>query len=277
MSRFGGEALTPGIRAEELTVEAELTFGRIGQQHFQGGIIESATLDPGHGSQTSQLRPGLILSQIRSTGLLTEWDPNSTVLGVNIISGFLMQHIDLELQGTALNRYSNLLFYGGNIKTNQIVVPSTLLNDPGEFDGNEWEFEIREQLKHRFIFDDDIYGEITAPKHFEETGTTLSLLDIDNNTIVSNAEATGTLALELPLPKAGLHFVVDQIGVAGTGQEITVDTVGAAAIFIDNTDDATATVVTAAIDFNRVVFDAVKVTAGPPITYKYMVSRSALP
>ncbi len=122
MTRFGGEALTPGIRAEELTVEAEMTFGRIEQQYYQGGIIESATLDPGHGSQTSQLRPGLILAQIRSTGLLTEWDPWSTVAGVNMISGFLAQHIDLELHGTNIDRYSNLLLYGGNIKSASIIV-----------------------------------------------------------------------------------------------------------------------------------------------------------
>jgi len=277
MTRFGGESLVPGIQAERATVEAQLYFGRIEQQYFQGGIIESATLDPGHGSQTSQLRPGLILAQIRSTGLLTEWDPFSSVLGVNVISGFLNHHIDLELDGTAQNRYSNLLMYGGNIKADSIVVPSVLLNDPGEFDGNEWEFLIRDQLKHRFIFDDDIYGEITAPKHFEETGTTLTLLDIDNNTTVSNAEATGALALELPVPKAGLHYVADQIGVAGTGQALTVDAVGGVAVFIDNTDDAAVSAVSAAIDFNRMVFDAVKVTVGPPATYKYMVSRSALP
>jgi len=274
MTRFGGESIVPGIQAERATVEAQLYFGRIEQQYFQGGILEAATADPGHGTQTSQLRPGLILAQIRSTGLLTEWDPWSTVAGVNTISGFLNHHIDMELDGVTQNRYSNLIMYGGNIKSDSIIVPSSLLNDPGEFDGNEFEFMIRDQLKHRFIFDDDIYGEITAPKYFVDVTAATTLLDIDTNTHWSNAETITACALTLPDAKPGMHFTVDQVGTNANGEIITVDNVSAAnANFMDELLDDADDVVLAATEFTRTSFDAILYDNATVDLYKYMVSR----
>jgi len=166
--------------------------------------------------------------------------------------------------------------YGGNIKTSEIIVPSSLLNDPGEFDGNEWEFEIRDQLKHRFIFDDDIYGEITAERTLQETTTALTLVDIDTNTIVSNANAGGVLALTIPDPKLGMHFTADQIG-DGTGRTITVDTESAGADFLDEGTDVGATsVITGVADFSRTRFDAVLYENTTVDLYKYMVSRHSI-
>ena len=122
--QYGGEALTPGIQAERTTVEAQLWFGRIEQQQFQGGILDSTATDTGHTSQTTQLRPGLLLAQLTATKKLVPWSPYVTVYdGSQTIAGILNHHIAMKLYDTAVDRHSNMLFYGGNVKAAEILVP----------------------------------------------------------------------------------------------------------------------------------------------------------
>jgi hypothetical protein len=267
--QYQGEALVPGIQAERTTVEAQLYFGRWEQQSWAGGVIEAGALDAGHTDQLSQLRPGLCMGTIAATGKLTEWNPYAND-GSHILSGFLNHHIDLDLYGTPQDRYSNLLFYSGNVKAGSIIVPSVALNNPGEFDGNEWEWLIREQLKHRFVFDDDIFGEYTAPKTIEDATAALEIFAEDTNTLVSNQGSALALALTLPDPLPGLNFSVLQIGTAGVGRVITVDATGAGNDFIDGTEDLGADSTILATEFGITNYIGVKSAAG---IYSYVVNR----
>lgn len=265
--QYQGESLVPGILAERSTVEAQLYFGRWEQQEWNGGVIVSTTTDAGHTDQTSQLRPGLILGQNTTSEKLVQWDPYATD-GSQRIAGFLNHHIDLELYGAAQDRYSNLLFYAGRIKASEILVPGQAA---AGLSGKDYEWLVREQLKHRFIFDDDIYGEYTATDSvITDTTTSLTLTAAQTNTTVSNQGSAAVLGLVLPDPLPGLRYKVLQIGTGGTGQDVNVTTVGAGNDFIDGTEDLGSTVAIDALNFGITEFVGVRSTA---TLYSYAVNR----
>ena len=279
MTRFGAQSMSPGIIAARETIEAQLWFGKWEQQKFQGGVILSSTVDAGHPEgQTTQLRPGLVLGQFTSganAGLLTTWNPYAaTKDGTNRIAGILNHHIEMTLDGTASNRYTDLLFYGGNVKADEILIPGEAA---AGVSGKAWEFLLREQLKHRFVFDDDIYGELTADgKTWEFTGTDAAetFTIADHNTLITNRESTVTATATLPAPVPGLKFRFAQIGVEGTGQDLIFQTDGVATDFILGTDDTVASVTIDALNFITAEVVGVRVTDAAPDTYKYMVTLS---
>jgi len=261
---FQGESLVPGIQTERLTVEAQLYFGRIEQQRFQGGIIDSTALDSGHTDQTSQLRPGLILGLIRSTNKLVQWSPYA-IDGSQYIAGFLNHHLDLELHGTAQDRYSNMLFYGGNAKMSEVLVPGASV---AGVSGNAYEWIIREQLKHRFVFDDDIYGEYTSDHKIKELGTDTAetLVAADHNLTVTNVGGTATATVTLPAPLPGLKFRFVQ----KAGEILTVDST-ATGQFMDGTATAANDATIAATSFSMLEVEGVRSATAP--TYQYLVKR----
>ena len=218
MTQFPHQSRLPGITAARETVEAQVWFGRYDQQKFHAGVLDSTITDAGNtGDATTRLRPGLLLAQADSDENLYAWSPYSTTAGLNRIAGVLTRHVDMLDRGSAIDRYSDLVMYGGNLKTESIIVPG---DDPGGFSANSYRNLVRQQLKERFVLDDDVFGNYASEKLVFVTGTTHTLTEKDNNTTLSFLGAANT-TITLPDPIPGLEFRFANLD---PDQTVTLDT-----------------------------------------------------
>ena len=264
---YNGQDLVPGMGAVLETVERQVWWNRHELQWWTGGIISAAAVDSGHTSNTTQLRPGLILGMITATKRLVQWDPTASD-GTQAIHSIFAGNLELQQYGTAAERFTGQqLIVGGGLKAADIIVPGQTTYG---LSGQDYEFLVRNQLAGRFFFDDDLDGSKIAPK----TITTLTTAQIaadavtvtlaQNNTTFINLAADAATTYTLPAPVPGLHYKFVQ----KAGQNIVLDG-PATGEFVTPASTAANTVTMASTVFGVIEVIAEITTVAP--AYQYVV------
>ena len=197
----------PGITSLLQNVEKELWWGHKNLQRFRGYVLDGAALDIGNTSNTTRLRPGLLMGMVTATKKLKQWDPDA-VDGTEYCIGAMFYDQTTQHLGNDLDRQA-VLFVGGNFKESTVLVPGSTSYGLA---GNNSEFLIRSQLSARFQFDD-----ITTAKYAgagmggwstirKATGD-LTVTEPMNGTLFSTFGAVATVDFTLPAtPQPGLRY-----------------------------------------------------------------------
>ncbi len=199
---FEGYQLTPGMHDERFTDETNIYWGRWDQREYVQAIVDSASTDAGN-TDTTQLRTGLAMGVVTSTGKFKPWNPYATD-GTNYLVGFLLDEIDLTYVGSTKARL-NAIVVKGQIKDDFIVIPGESARG---LSGKTYEFLLREQANGRFLFDSDI-GAYQATKEYTigAAVTSLTVTEAMNKTIFVTDTALGAnCTLTLPVPRPGLEY-----------------------------------------------------------------------
>lgn len=183
--------MVPGISTTRETYESEFRWGMHGQGVFTNGLISGAARDSGN-SPTYELRPGLLLGQVLSTGIYTTYSPTATdgseVASAVLIEGLRVQDFD----GNNQNKLYALLV-GGPVKASKLI---------------NLDLQARACMD-KFIFDDigNICGNHWFPwKKFKTKTDNYSIVASDNFTLFDNTGAGGTVVLTLPAIANGYLF-----------------------------------------------------------------------
>lgn len=183
--------MTPGISTTRETYENEFRWGMHAQGVFTNGLISGAARDSGN-SPTYELRPGLLLGQITSTGKYTNYSPTATdgseVAAAVLIEGLRVQDFDGNNQDKL---YAILV--GGPVKASKVL---------------NLDLQSRQQMD-KFIFDDigNIPGNHWYPFKRQQTKTaSYTIVASDNFTLFDNTGASGTVVLTLPAIANGYMF-----------------------------------------------------------------------
>jgi len=183
---------TPGAKSAVETAEANFLWGRATSAVYSNGILVlSSTTDAG-ASVTTQLRSGLLMGKITSTGKYTKWSATATD-GSEVVAGVLVFPVGmLDGDGVAQDRV-NFLCVGGPVKNGSL---------------NGLNAMARAQMRGRFIFDDDYVNKGSFypwVRHLAKTAN-YTVVAADNGTLLHNASAVGAVTFTLPTLAAGLFY-----------------------------------------------------------------------
>jgi hypothetical protein len=199
---FEGYQLTPGMHDERYTDETNIFWGRWDQREYVQAIVDSASTDAGN-SDTTQLRTGLAMGVVASTGKFKPWNPYATD-GTNYVVGFLLDEIDLTYMGSVKARLNGIVVKG-QIKADFVVIPGEAARG---IVGTTYEFLLREQCAGRFLFDDDLGAtQVTREYTIGAAVTALTVTEAMNKTLFVTDTALGAdCTLTLPVPRPGLEY-----------------------------------------------------------------------
>ncbi len=185
--------LFPGITTSRETYESEFRWGSQFQGVIAGGVIDGASVDLGN-SPTFELRPGLLLGQVISTGKWKPYAPNA-IDGSEVANGVLMEAIRMQdFSGNNVDRFYGILV-GGPVQASKLI---------------GLDLNARQQMD-KFIFDDifSLMGNHWYPwkRQINKTAN-YSILATDNFTMFDNAGAAGEVDLTLPPIANGYFFAL---------------------------------------------------------------------
>ena len=212
---FQGYQLVGGMHSERFTDEAVLLWGREHNAEYWQTILDKDTVDAGNTSGTTQLRTGLALGVIASTGQFTHWNPYATD-GSNYLVGFLLDEIDVSWIGATTKERVHAIVLKGNVQASQVVIPGEAARG---ISGKTYEYLLREQCHGRFLFDDDLdRSQVTKEYTVGAAVTALTVTEAMNKTIFVTDTALGAdCTLTLPVPRPGLeYYFVHPSTTAGT-------------------------------------------------------------
>lgn len=186
--------IAPGITTARETYENEFRWGSQFQGVFANALIDGNTVDSGN-TPTFQLRPGLVLGQIISSGKFTDYDPDATD-GSEVAVGVLLEGLRMQdFTNTAVDRFYAILV-GGPVQASKLI---------------GLDLHAR-QCMDKFIFDDSS-GLLSLPgnhwypwKRFATKTSDYTILATDNFTLFDNTGAGGTVVLTLPAIANGYMF-----------------------------------------------------------------------
>ena len=183
--------IVPGLTTSRETYESEFRWGSQFQGVFASGLIDGSAVDSGN-SPTYELRPGLLLGQVISTGKYKQYSPTATD-GSEVASGILIEALRMQdFSGTAVDRFYAVLVGGP-------VLATKVLN---------LDLMARQQMD-KFIFDDvfQISGNHWFPwKRLQSKTAAYTVVANDNFTLFDNVGATGAVPLTLPALANGYMF-----------------------------------------------------------------------
>lgn len=181
----------PGLTTARETYENEFQWGQQPLGVFANGLISGAARDTGN-TPTYELRKGLLLGQIISTGLYTNYSPTATD-GSEVAAAILLESIRVkDFEDNNVNKLYAVLV-GGPVKASKII---------------NLDLMARSQMS-KFIFDDifNIQGNHYFPfKRFQTKTAAYSIVANDNFTLFDNTGAAGTVVLTLPAIAPGYFF-----------------------------------------------------------------------
>ncbi len=195
---MGDWAAVPGMQAARLASENAFLWFRGASAIYQGGIlILSSSLDGGNTGLTTQLRAGLLMGKITSSGKYTQWTPTATD-GSQFVQGVLAYPVAmLDINGAAADRVS-VLCVGGPVKNGSLYSGAS----PYTIDQMA-----RSQMRGRFIFDDDYYGNQGWPAKLEAAKVADYQLTVaDSNSLFTNTASTTAVSFTLPSIANGLNY-----------------------------------------------------------------------
>ncbi len=183
--------IVPGLTTSRETYENEFRWGSQFQGVFANALIDGSTTDSGN-SPTFELRPGLLLGQITSTGKWTDYDKTASD-GSEVASAVLIEGLRmLDFSNVAVDRFYAVLV-GGPVQASKLI----------NFDN-----QARQQMD-KFIFDDigQMMGGHWFPwKRFVTKTAAYTIVAADNYTMFDNTGASGTVVLTLPAIANGYLF-----------------------------------------------------------------------
>jgi hypothetical protein len=185
----------PGVGAAVESEQKQITWsGRHGQDQVvtQRAVIHSSTVDADN-TPTTTLRAGLVLAIRDSDSKVAAYDPDAND-GTQIAVGVLDQHQDMLVNGTAAERYTQMIVHG-------LVREGELLN---------LDTRARQQLSRQIVFDRKPLSPapMLAPRGVYRKTTSYSLTAGDNGLLFA---ATGAATFTLPTKANGLAFRILQI------------------------------------------------------------------
>ncbi len=160
-------------------------------EDYANALIDGSTTDSGN-SPTYELRPGLLLGQVTTTGKYKNYSPTASD-GTEVAAAILLEGLRMQdFQGTATDRFYSVLV-GGPVQASKVL---TL------------DLQARACMD-KFIFDDigGIPGNHWFPwKRFVTKTANYSIVAGDNFTMFDNVGAGGTVVLTLPAIANGYFF-----------------------------------------------------------------------
>lgn len=184
--------ITPGITTSRETYEQEFRWGSQFQGVFANALIDGSSTDSGN-TPTYELRPGLLLGQVISTGKYKPYSPSNTdgseVASAVLIEALRMMPFDST---TGTDRFYAVLV-GGPVQA------AKLLN---------LDLMARSQMR-KFMFDDigNLQGHEWFPwKRFQSKTAAYSVVAADNYTLFDNVGASGAVTFTLPTLANGYFF-----------------------------------------------------------------------
>ena len=194
--------IVPGLTTARETYEAEFRWGSQFQGVFTNALIDGSTVDSGN-SPTYELRPGLLLGQILSTGKYTNYSPTATN-GSEVAAAVLIEALRMQtFEGVATDRFYAVLV-GGPVQASKIL---------------NLDLMARQQMD-KFIFDDIgvMQGNHWFPfKRFQTKTASYTVVAADNFTLFDNTGASGAVTYTLPTLANGYMF-----GFSGVADQNTV-------------------------------------------------------
>lgn len=182
----------PGLRASIASVEVQPWWGLIEHQKFVQGPLDSTTVDAGS-SPTTQVRAGLVLGRITSTGAYVHYSASATD-GSQTACAVLCDPVAmLDASGTAESKLGPRIMVAGNLKAGNLI----------GLDGTA-----RRQLAQHFLFDDELDGRgfLGVGPRREITKTTDYTVTTADNGALFTSTASGALVFTLPAVAKGLVF-----------------------------------------------------------------------
>lgn len=185
--------IVPGLTTSRETYEAEFRWGSQWQGVFANGLIDGSTVDSGN-TPTYELRPGLLLGQVISTGKYKQYNPVATD-GSEVASALLIEALRMQdFNGNNVDRFYAVLV-GGPVQASKIL---------------GLDLQARQQMD-KFSFDDigGIPGNHWFPwkRQINKTAN-YSIVAADNFTLFDNTGATGEVDLTLPAIANGYFFAL---------------------------------------------------------------------
>lgn len=184
--------IVPGLTTSRETYEAEFRWGSQFQGVFANALISGSAIDSGN-TPTFELRPGLLLGQVLSTGKYTNYSPTATD-GSEVASAVLIEALRTQdFSGNAVDRFYAVLV-GGPVQASKLI---------------NLDLQARAQMSSRFIFDDigGTPGNHWFPwKRFRTKTADYTVVANDNFTLFDNTGAAGTVVLTLPTIANGYLF-----------------------------------------------------------------------
>lgn len=183
--------IVPGLTTSRESYESEFRWGSQFQGVFANGLISGSAIDSGN-TPTFELRPGLLLGQIISTGKYTNYSPTATD-GSEVASAILIEALRmLSFENVATDKFYAVLV-GGPVQAAKILNLDNMA---------------RQQMD-KFIFDDifNIQGNHWFPfKRWQTKTSNYTIVANDNLTNFDNTGATGTVVFTLPAIANGYYF-----------------------------------------------------------------------
>lgn len=186
--------MVPGLSTSRETYENAFRWSHPNQGVFDNALISGAARDSGN-SPTYELRPGLLLGKILSTGLYKQYSPTATD-GSEVASAILLEGLRMQdFEGNNQDKMYAVLV-GGPVKSSKVL---------------NLDLMARQQMD-KFFFDDSqtiglMQGNHWYPwKRFQTKTANYSIVASDNFTLFDNTGASGTVVLTLPTLAAGYFF-----------------------------------------------------------------------
>ena len=181
----------PGVGTQRDSIETQVWWaGRHGQDLIatKKVTIDSTAVDSGN-TPTTTLRGGNLLALADSSGKALTYDPDAND-GRQIAIGVLEKHQDMLVEGTAADRFTQMLVHGF-LKQGELVGL-----DP----------RAKQQLAGRFVFDRDLnasLGVLMHPRGIYRKGANYVVTAADNGLLFL---ATAAVSFTLPTKQNGLAF-----------------------------------------------------------------------
>lgn len=197
--------MVPGLTTSRETYENEFRWGSQFQGVFSNALLDGAARDSGN-SPTHELRPGLLLGQVTSSGKWKEYSATATD-GSEVAAGILVEGLRMQdFEGNNQDKHYAVLV-GGPVQATKVL---------------NLDLMARQQMSN-FIFDDigGLPGNHWFPfKRFQNKTAAYTVVAGDNYTLFDNAGAGGSITYTLPALAAGYMFgfrgVADQEFVVGS-------------------------------------------------------------
>lgn len=183
--------IVPGLTTSRETYENEFRWGSQFQGVFAGALIDGNTIDSGN-TPTFEVRPGLLLGQVLSTGKYKNYSPTATD-GSEVASAVLIEGLRMtDFSGTAVDRFYAVLV-GGPVQASKLI----------NLDGQA------RACMDKFIFDDigNIPGNHWFPwKRFQAKTANYTIVAADNFTMFDSNATAGEVDFTLPAIAPGYLF-----------------------------------------------------------------------
>lgn len=230
MTSTGGFGIA-GVGAAKSSISRELVWGGPSSiDHVlvaQDKIYSADILDAGN-TPTTDIRAGLLVGALTSSGELEEWDADATDGTQDLVGVVPMTFRSLDWDGVTQDRDIPGRIVRGPLKARSLLIEGTALTSHVD------EFLAREALVAMgCILDDDpmgfLAGRFAPRRHQLVTATTKTVTESENGTIFSINNAA-SVTVTLPEIHPGLEYTFIRIGdeelviaSAGSNDDIITD------------------------------------------------------